>query len=149
MLFLPRSANLNYLTGLPRDEPNFGNTIFPGEWLTGAWIPRSGAPILTLPRMLAEFHLGQVTGYDVRVLPDAGDRGEQRLTLPHVLVDVRIRVARQLDIDDHLDARVVHACFLDASNTVGRNTPVPAEAVRNTRSLVWEDPDHSDGEQRR
>jgi Xaa-Pro dipeptidase len=73
LLFLPRSANLNYLTGIPRDEPNFGNTIFPGEWLTGAWIPQSGAPILTLPRMLAEFHLGQVTGYDVRILPDAGD----------------------------------------------------------------------------
>lgn len=56
LLFLPRSANLNYLTGIPRDEPNFGNSIFPGEWLTGAWIPQEGAPILTLPRMLAEFH---------------------------------------------------------------------------------------------
>ncbi len=73
LLFLPRSANLNYLTGLPRDEPNFGNAIFPGEWLTGAWIPQEGAPILTLPRMLAEFHLGEVTGYDIRILPDAGD----------------------------------------------------------------------------
>ncbi|MEM7033974.1 MAG: Xaa-Pro peptidase family protein [Chloroflexota bacterium] len=73
LLFLPRSANLNYLTGIPRDEPNFGNSIFPGEWLTGAWIPQSGAPILTLPRMLAEFHLGQVTGFDIRILPDTGD----------------------------------------------------------------------------
>jgi Xaa-Pro dipeptidase len=73
LLFLNRSANLRYVTGIARDEPNFGNTIYPGEWLTGAWIPRTGDPILTLPRMLAEFHMGEVSGYDVRVLPDAGD----------------------------------------------------------------------------
>jgi Xaa-Pro aminopeptidase len=73
LLFLSRSANLGYVTGIPREEPNFGNTIYPGEWMTGAWIPRAGAPILTLPRMLAEFHMGAVSGFDVRVLPDAGD----------------------------------------------------------------------------
>ena len=32
-----------------------------------------GAPILTLPRMMAEFHMGAITGFDVRVLADAGD----------------------------------------------------------------------------
>lgn len=73
LLFLPRSASLHYVTGIPRDEPNFGNTIYPGEWLTGAWIPQRGAPVLTLPRMLAQFHMGEVSGVDVRVLPDAGD----------------------------------------------------------------------------
>ncbi len=73
LLFLNRSANLSYVTGIARDEPNFGNTIYPGEWLTGAWIARNGDPILTLPRMLAEFHMGAVSGYDVRVLPDADD----------------------------------------------------------------------------
>ena len=39
-----------------------------------------GAPILTLPRMLADFHLGRLPGYDVRVLPDAGDADSLRLT---------------------------------------------------------------------
>lgn len=73
LMFLSRSANLHYVTGIPRDEPNFGNTIYPGEWLTGAWIPQNGAPILTLPRMLADFHMGSVSGFDVRILPDAGD----------------------------------------------------------------------------
>ena len=73
LLFLSRSANLHYVTGIPRDEPNFGNTIYPGEWLTGAWIPKNGMPILTLPRMLAQFHMGSVGDYDVRILPDAGD----------------------------------------------------------------------------
>ena len=73
LLFLSRSANLHYVTGIGREEQNFGNTIYPGEWLTGAWIPQVGAPILTLPRMLADFHMGAVSGYDVRILPDTGD----------------------------------------------------------------------------
>src|SRR5262249_2683858 len=41
-------------------------------WLSGAWITPGRAPILTIPRMLAAFHL-DITGYDLRVLPDAGD----------------------------------------------------------------------------
>jgi len=72
LLFLQRSANLHYLTGIPREEQNFGNTMYPGEWLSGAWITPDRAPILTIPRMLAAFHL-DITGYDLRVLPDDGD----------------------------------------------------------------------------
>src|SRR5262245_25035926 len=72
LLFLQRSANLHYLTGIPREEQNFGSTMYPGEWLAGAWIAPERAPILTIPRMLAGFHL-DITGYDLRVLPDDGD----------------------------------------------------------------------------
>lgn len=72
LLFLQRSANLHYLTGIPREEQNFGNTMYPGEWLTGAWVAPGAPPILTIPRMLAAFHM-DIQGYDVRVLPDAGD----------------------------------------------------------------------------
>jgi Xaa-Pro dipeptidase len=73
LVFLNVSGNLTYLTGIEREEPNYGNTMYPGEWLTGAWVPQSGQPVLTLPRMMAEFHMGSITAYDVRVLPDAGD----------------------------------------------------------------------------
>ncbi|NJN17529.1 MAG: aminopeptidase P family protein, partial [Oscillochloris sp.] len=72
LMFLPRSASLHYLTGIPRDEQPFGNTVHPGEWVTGAWISPSRAPVLTLPRMTADFHLG-VADYDVRVLGDTAD----------------------------------------------------------------------------
>src|SRR3954467_15407331 len=72
LLFLQRSANLHSLTGIPREEQNFGNTMYPGEWLSGAWIATDCAPILSIPRMLADFHLS-VTGYDLRVLSDAAD----------------------------------------------------------------------------
>lgn len=94
LIFLSRSANLHYLTGIGREEPNFGNTMYPGEWVTGAWIPQAGAPILTLPRMLAEFHMGAVTGYDVRVLPDAEDPAKMAQdVLDHFNIAANARVA--------------------------------------------------------
>ena len=104
LLFLSRSANLHYVTGIGREEPNFGNTIYPGEWLTGAWIPQSGAPILTLPRMLADFHMGAVTGYDVRVLPDAGDPAAFARA---VLTSLRIAPNARVAVEDRAWAETV------------------------------------------
>ena len=98
LLFLNMSGNLTYLTGIQREEPNYGNTIYPGEWLAGAWIPQNGAPVLTLPRMLAEFHLGAVPGFDVRVLPDAGDP-------LHLAWDVAAHLHIQADAAIALDDR--------------------------------------------
>ena len=72
LMFLPYSASLHYLMGVAREEQNFGNTIYPGDWMTGAWIAADCEPILTLPRMQAAFH-GTHTQHAVRVLPDAGD----------------------------------------------------------------------------
>mgnify|MGYP000353689045 CR=1 FL=1 len=34
--FFPISADLQYLTGIPRDMPNFGAVLHPGAWLEGA-----------------------------------------------------------------------------------------------------------------
>jgi Xaa-Pro dipeptidase len=69
--FLPHSADLQYLTGVPRDIPNYGTTLHPGEWLEGAWVAPGRAPVLALPRMSAEFGgLDRLTGIDLRVLGD-------------------------------------------------------------------------------
>ncbi|MFO7631216.1 MAG: Xaa-Pro peptidase family protein [Caldilinea sp.] len=104
LLFLNASTNLQYLTGIARDEPNYGNTMYPGEWLTGAWVPQQGAPILTLPRMLADFHLGDIPGYDVRVLPDAGDP----LALARdVLGALRVPENARVAVDDRSWAELV------------------------------------------
>ncbi|XWX05575.1 Xaa-Pro peptidase family protein (plasmid) [Aggregatilineales bacterium SYSU G02658] len=74
LAFFPTSADLEYLTGVPRDIPNFGLTMHPGAWLEGAWITPHHAPVLPLPRMSAEFSgLGRVQGIDVRVLGDWDD----------------------------------------------------------------------------
>jgi Xaa-Pro dipeptidase len=72
--FFPISADLEYLTGVPRDIPNFGLTMHPGGWLEGAWVSPHRPPVLPLSRMSAEFSgLGRVQGIDVRVLGDWDD----------------------------------------------------------------------------
>jgi Xaa-Pro dipeptidase len=72
--FFPHSADLQYLTGVPRDIPNFGRTIHPGEWLEGAWIAPDKPPVLTLPRMSAEFNgLNKMQNIQIRVLGDWDD----------------------------------------------------------------------------
>ena len=43
LAFFPISSDLQYLTGVPRDFPNYGNTIHPGDWLEGAWITAQSA----------------------------------------------------------------------------------------------------------
>jgi Xaa-Pro dipeptidase len=55
LAFFPRSADLEYLTGVPRDVPNFGAVLHPGAWVEGGWMTPSGPPLLALPRMTAEF----------------------------------------------------------------------------------------------
>ncbi len=74
LVFLPISSDLQYLTGVPRDIPNFGATIHPGAWLEGAWITPKHEPILTLSRMTAEYGgLERLQGVKIRVLGDWDD----------------------------------------------------------------------------
>lgn len=69
--FFPISSDLEYLTGVPRDIPNYGAVLHPGMWLEGAWLTPSHAPVLALPRMTAEFGgLNRLSGVDIRVLGD-------------------------------------------------------------------------------
>ena len=37
-LFLPISADLEYLTGIPRREPSFGNVAYRHGWAAGAFL---------------------------------------------------------------------------------------------------------------
>lgn len=72
--FLPISSDLQYLTGVPRDIPNFGAVLHPGAWLEGAWLTPAHTPILALPRMTAEFGgLGRMQSIDLHVLGDWDD----------------------------------------------------------------------------
>jgi Xaa-Pro aminopeptidase len=71
LAFLPPSADLQYLTGVPRDIPNYGAVMHPGAWLEGAWLSPNHAPVLALPRMTAEFGgLNNLQGIELRVLGD-------------------------------------------------------------------------------
>ncbi|MFN6953878.1 MAG: M24 family metallopeptidase [Acetobacteraceae bacterium] len=74
LAFIPQGTDLHYLAGVPRDIPKYGVTLHPGDWLQGAWIAPGAAPVLSLPRMTAEFGgLGEVPGIELRVLGDWDD----------------------------------------------------------------------------
>ncbi len=73
LLFLTPSANMQYLTGIERDRPNFGNVNYPGGWVYSTLIGREKEPVVVAPRMVAEFDLPAEVRSAVRVLPEQGD----------------------------------------------------------------------------
>src|SRR3712207_2820229 len=56
-LFVPPSADPEYLTGLQRDLPSFGNVSYPHGWVAGAFVVPGRDPVFVLPRMVVDFHL--------------------------------------------------------------------------------------------
>ena len=53
-LFLAPSADLEYLTGVERDMPNFGEVTYAHGWVTGAFLaPGRRSPSSCFPRMFA------------------------------------------------------------------------------------------------
>lgn len=55
LLFLPPSAALQYLTGLKRHQPTYGNVNYNGGWVHGALFGQQKGPVLSLPRMATLF----------------------------------------------------------------------------------------------
>jgi len=69
------SSDLEYLTGLERDVPSFGQTAYAHGWVAGAFIVPGREPLFVLPRMVVAFHLaGREPGDTVVV--DETDDGE-------------------------------------------------------------------------
>ena len=119
--FLPLSADLHYLTGVPRDIPNFGAVMHPGAWLEGAWIAPGHAPVLLLPRMTAEFGgLGALQNIDIRVLGDWDDPAvlARRVLDGFALPDMpRVAVSEHATGETliHLQQLLPQAVFLSAT----------------------------------
>ncbi len=98
LAFIPISSDLQYLTGVPRDIPNYGHNIHPGDWLEGAWISPRHAPVLPLPRMTAEFGgLNRLEGIDIRVL---GDWDEPAAMVKGILDDFNLPENPRVAISD-------------------------------------------------
>lgn len=101
LAFIPISTDLEYLTGIQRDIPNFGVTLHPGAWLEGAWLTATHAPIVALPRMTAEFGgLGDAGG-DVRVL---GDWDDPAVLVADILKGFNLPARPRVAISDHAHA---------------------------------------------
>jgi Xaa-Pro aminopeptidase len=73
LLFLAPSADLEYLTGLERDIPNFGEVAYAHGWVTGAFFKPGEDPVFVLPRMFATFHLRHEPQGEVIVVNETDD----------------------------------------------------------------------------
>ena len=56
-LFLAPSADLEYLTGVERHIPSFGESSYAHGWVTGAFFRPGADPVFVVPRMFAAFDL--------------------------------------------------------------------------------------------
>ena len=77
--FLPVSSDLEYLTGLRRGIPNFGNVSYAHGWVAGCFLRPARAPIFIVPRMYAEFDLEEPAPGELVVVRETDD-GEAMFT---------------------------------------------------------------------
>jgi Xaa-Pro aminopeptidase len=72
-LFLAPSADLEYLTGVERQVPNFGEASYAHGWITGAVFRRDTDPIFLFPRMFAAFDLPHPPEGEIIVVNETDD----------------------------------------------------------------------------
>src|ERR1041385_2653507 len=72
-LFLGPSADLEYLTGVERPVPSFGQPLYAHGWVTGAFFRPGAEPVFVLPRMFATFDLRARPEGDVLVVNETDD----------------------------------------------------------------------------
>jgi Xaa-Pro aminopeptidase len=73
LLFLAPSADLEYLTGLERQIPNFGQESYAHGWVAGAFFRRGDDPVFVFPRMFVAFEQrGELPG-EVVVVSETDD----------------------------------------------------------------------------
>ena len=68
LLFLPPSSDLEYLTGVERVIPTFGQSHYAHGWVAGAFFRAGRDPVFVLPRMMTLFDVaGELPGETVVV----------------------------------------------------------------------------------
>jgi Xaa-Pro aminopeptidase len=72
-LFLAPSADLEYLTGVERQVPNFGEVSYAHGWVTGAFLRRDADPVFVFPRMFATFDLPHPPEGEIVVVNETDD----------------------------------------------------------------------------
>jgi Xaa-Pro aminopeptidase len=72
-LFLAPSADLEYLTGVERQVPNFGEVSYAHGWVTGAFLRRDADPVFVFPRMFATFDLPDPPEGEIVVVNETDD----------------------------------------------------------------------------
>ncbi|MCI0709936.1 MAG: Xaa-Pro peptidase family protein [Chloroflexi bacterium] len=133
LTFLPLSADLQYLTGIPREFPNFGTILHPGAWLEGVWLTPDHSPIFTLSRMSAEFG-GMGADGDIRIL---GDWDDPATMVQQVLDMFRLPPTPRVAVSDNTRAEaLVHLQAL-----LPQMRLVSATAILRTMRVIKTDAD--------
>ena len=73
LLFLAPSADLEYLTGLERQIPNFGQESYAHHWVAGAFFRPGKDPVFVLPRMFVAFDQRGESEGEVVVVSETDD----------------------------------------------------------------------------
>jgi Xaa-Pro aminopeptidase len=73
VLFLAPSADLEYLTGVERQIPNFGEASYAHGWVTGAFFRPGADPVFLFPRMFVAFELREEPTGEVIVVSELDD----------------------------------------------------------------------------
>jgi Xaa-Pro aminopeptidase len=73
LMFLPVSADLEYLTGLQRRVPAFGSVGYAHHWVAGALLAPGREPVFVLPRMITEFDLPEGVAGEVVTVNETDD----------------------------------------------------------------------------
>jgi Xaa-Pro aminopeptidase len=72
-LFLAPSADLEYLTGVERQIPSFGQSSYAHGWVAGAFFRPDADPVFVLPRMVAAFDLEHEPEGEVVIVTETDD----------------------------------------------------------------------------
>ncbi|MGG7377347.1 hypothetical protein ACQ7B2_00605, partial [Escherichia coli] len=72
-LFLAPSADLEYLAGVARQIPSFGEASYAHGWVTGAFFRPNREPVFLFPRMFHAFDLREEPQGEVIVVNETDD----------------------------------------------------------------------------
>ena len=73
VLFLAPSADLEYLTGVERQIPNFGEASYASGWVAGAFFAPGSDPVFVFPRMFAAFDLKEEPQGELVIVNETDD----------------------------------------------------------------------------
>lgn len=143
LLFLPPSAAMQYLTGLKRPHPTYGNVNYNGGWVHALLLGQKQGPVLSLPRMATLFAQFP-PDLELAVLADTADPhlhlrkilGKFGSQLQKIAVEDRTWGLAVLELRKLLpDAEIVSAGpLLTALRRV--KAPVEIELMRQAASII-------------
>jgi len=73
VLFLAPSADLEYLTGVERQIPSFGEASYANGWVAGAFLSPGADPVFVFPRMFAAFDLHEEPQGELVIVNETDD----------------------------------------------------------------------------